>query len=490
MLAIRTSAGSSARGDPHRVRAQHALDAPRDDRVLLAVLGRAAAARRGGRRRPGRRCGASSRPARACSRAGPRGARAARGWRPTNAASPRPTQKHEAGRELLAQHAEAPPPGRARRGACTCDFAREHDLLQLARADQLDGARDRRLVVLGRHRAGDLEAAGRARVEQRQRRARAARRGAPRAARAAPRRSSSGRSERRRASADASPPRRASATSGTISDAGAKPAQCGAAPPSGANAKPPTATGAGAGGPSRGSRDGLGRERAPALGDAREAVAARAPRSPPTAPSAASATPSRSGCSKAEPLLAGAGARRRTTAVGSTPASSATVIARAPRRVRRARRTRRVQRAASRAAIGSVAPRAARRGRARGAAPPSAARSRRARARSRSRPCASSRSARTGGPCRSNASILSVVPGDLDRSSSAWSRRRPCRGRSRTICMTSRALRAVGGDLEQRELARDRLLRLEVADLEHVDQLVQLLGDLVDRVHARRRASA
>ena len=41
---------------------------------------------------------------------------------------------------------------------------------------------------------------------------------------------------------------------------------------------------------------------------------------------------------------------------------------------------------------------------------------------------------------------------------------------------------AVGGDLEQRQLARDRLVGLEVADLDHVDELVQLLGDLVDRV--------
>src|SRR5262249_43199592 len=45
------------------------------------------------------------------------------------------------------------------------------------------------------------------------------------------------------------------------------------------------------------------------------------------------------------------------------------------------------------------------------------------------------------------------------------------------------ARRGVGRDLEQRELARDRLGRLEVADLDHVDELVQLLGDLVDRVH-------
>ena len=45
-----------------------------------------------------------------------------------------------------------------------------------------------------------------------------------------------------------------------------------------------------------------------------------------------------------------------------------------------------------------------------------------------------------------------------------------------------RALRAVGGDLEERELAGDRVARLEVADLQDVDELVQLLGDLVDRV--------
>src|SRR3954469_417265 len=44
------------------------------------------------------------------------------------------------------------------------------------------------------------------------------------------------------------------------------------------------------------------------------------------------------------------------------------------------------------------------------------------------------------------------------------------------------ALTAVGGDLEQRQLAGDRALGLEVADLDHVDELVQLLGDLVDRV--------
>src|SRR3954451_21248320 len=44
------------------------------------------------------------------------------------------------------------------------------------------------------------------------------------------------------------------------------------------------------------------------------------------------------------------------------------------------------------------------------------------------------------------------------------------------------ALTAVGGDLEQRQLAGHGALGLEVADLDHVDELVQLLGDLVDRV--------
>ena len=109
-------------------------------------------------------------------------------------------------------------------------------------------------------------------------------------------------------------------------------------------------------------------------------------------------------------------------------------------------------------------------------------RSRRARARSRSRRCGPSRPARTAATMRSNASILSHVPGDLD------DHRAPVTSmilprKISTICMTSPRDGAVGGDLEQRQLARDRLGRLEVADLDHVDQLVQLLGHLVDRVH-------
>ena len=36
-------------------------------------------------------------------------------------------------------------------------------------------------------------------------------------------------------------------------------------------------------------------------------------------------------------------------------------------------------------------------------------------------------------------------------------------------------------DLEQHELAIDRLARVEVLDLDDVDELVQLLGDLLER---------
>ena len=56
----------------------------------------------------------------------------------------------------------------------------------------------------------------------------------------------------------------------------------------------------------------------------------------------------------------------------------------------------------------------------------------------------------------------------------------------------------VGPDLDQHQLALDRRRRLELDDLEHVDQLVELLGDLLERElldvdhdgHARDRRSA
>ena len=47
---------------------------------------------------------------------------------------------------------------------------------------------------------------------------------------------------------------------------------------------------------------------------------------------------------------------------------------------------------------------------------------------------------------------------------------------------SSRALRRRRGDLDQRELALDRLVRLELADAQDVDELVHLLLDLLERV--------
>ena len=54
-------------------------------------------------------------------------------------------------------------------GRVDLDLARQHDLVEGPGADALDGAGDRRLVVLGRHRADDLEPPGGIRVEQRER---------------------------------------------------------------------------------------------------------------------------------------------------------------------------------------------------------------------------------------------------------------------------------------------------------------------------------
>ena len=67
---------------------------------------------------------------------------------------------------------------------------------------------------------------------------------------------------------------RTSATSGTVSDAGEKPCQCGEEPPSGANAKPPTASGPAPAGSSAGSDTAARRQRAPAVGHGGEALCA------------------------------------------------------------------------------------------------------------------------------------------------------------------------------------------------------------------------
>ena len=86
-----------------------------------------------------------------------------------------------------------------------------------------------------------------------------------------------------------------------------------------------------------------------------------------------------------------------------------------------------------------------------------------------------------GRTIRSNASILSSVPVTSIVTERLETSTTLPRKMSANCMICARGV-AVGGDLEQRELARDGLLGLEVADLDHVDQLVQLLGDLVDRV--------
>ena len=234
--------------------------------------------------------------------------------------------------------------------AWTCDLAGEHDLLELAGADPLDRARDRRLVVLGRHRADDDAARpDRRRVEQRQRRRCAARPArALQRAPAAPRARRRARRARRGSGARRSP-RRASATSGTISEAGAKPAQCGAAPPSAANAKPPTATEPGAGGPSAGSRDGAARasSRQRAATAPKRSAPARLERS-----AARPAPPARRraiGLLEAEPALAGpargdtrsrSGRRRRPTRTVVAASTGSPGAGAARRREPSARRSR------------------------------------------------------------------------------------------------------------------------------------------------------
>ena len=84
-------------------------------------------------------------------------------------ASPRPAAKTK----QESEGARAARRGRRRRrasvAACTCDLAREHDLLEGAGADALDGARDRLLEVLGRRAEATARALGRVRVQQRQR---------------------------------------------------------------------------------------------------------------------------------------------------------------------------------------------------------------------------------------------------------------------------------------------------------------------------------
>ena len=267
-----TSTGLVGGRHPHAHRLERALDPPRHDRLLLAVLrARAAAARPGGRPRPGRRCGAWCRPARRSAPARRRGAPAARGWRPR---TPPPACRRSSSSRPGTRSRSAPKHRRRvdRRARVHAHLARQHDLLELAGADPLHRAPHRLLVVRGRRRA---------------RHPRRARPGRGRAAASSPGRSSVEPRERRQRSAivptgtvtvsRASPPRRASETSGSTSCAGANDAHSGVRPPSGANAKPPTNTGPGAGQVDAG-RPPASRGRAPRSALGRVARTGRAPR--------------------------------------------------------------------------------------------------------------------------------------------------------------------------------------------------------------------
>ena len=321
MLATLTTAGSSGAVDPDRVRAQRAGDPAGDDRLLLAVLGRAeqllaevVVDGRVGRAadRAGERDGRRAQPLAAheqLRRGGHERAVAAAG------------AEHEAGAEGGAQH----PEGRGRvvrRGRVDGDLAGEHDLLERARADALDGAGDRLLVVLGRGDARDPEAAGGRGIEQRQR---------PLAQPGGARRDAVrellghvvGRGERRQREADlAVAARQRDLGDDQLAGAEARPVRRGAA--LGREREAADRHEARCRPGRRASRP----PRAPA--SARQAAATSAKRPGPdassrrTAPSAASAAPPRSGCSKQNQSSPG---RRdaKATALGSTAASTTTV---------------------------------------------------------------------------------------------------------------------------------------------------------------------
>ena len=154
--------------DPDRVRRQGAGDAPRDDRDLVLVL--FAAHERFAEVLVDGWIGAAP------GRAGQR-----------DRARPLPITPHEqlgagadersgtpadgvneAGREAGAEDLEHGA-GIVRRRRGDLNLPGEHDLLEFAGLDPLDGAGDRLLVVRRRHRAVNDEMSGRRRVQQRQR---------------------------------------------------------------------------------------------------------------------------------------------------------------------------------------------------------------------------------------------------------------------------------------------------------------------------------
>ena len=193
-----------------------------------------------------RRVGAAAGRAGERDRRGP-GARgggpAAPGWRRGTRPRAMPTQKqkHDGKSSRRAPKTAA---GSWAGGASTRDLARQHHLLELARADPLDRGGDRVLVGAraaqrSRSRLRSLglrveRAAADASRKSGEARARAARRRA--------RRLVAGRRSTLRVRQVARPAR-SSESSGSTSSAGGSDDQCGARPPSGANAKPPAQTG-------------------------------------------------------------------------------------------------------------------------------------------------------------------------------------------------------------------------------------------------------
>ena len=479
MLAIAHDLGLLGHRHPDGVRAQRALDPPRDDRVLLAVLLRAqqplaevVVDRRVGAApdRPGQRDRAHAQPLAAHQqlgrRADERRRRPARRRRRSSRRRPRAARRRPRRR-------------RGGAGAWTSTSRASTIFSRRPARDQLDGARDRRLVVLRRHRAGDRVPLRRVGVKQRQRPARAA----TSQPRLQPRSSSSSGVVARRAPRTAtvhqtsSPPARERHLRHDERRRGeARPVR--APPPSGAKAKPPQATSPPPAGPATapGARAPAARASAPATRSKRP-VAAVLERHRGAERSDCRALAI--GLLEAHPRLPGAPGAEDCGARVDLAGERASSPPRVPRRgePRPAPLGAAERRDGSRAGlweregVSSLRPqRGARR-----------STSRRDPATSRSRRCASSRSARTGArrartPRSSRRSpVISIV---IERFVVSTTRPRKISANSR---ISLRAW-ALCGDLEQRELARDRAGGLEVADLQHVDQLVQLLGHLVDRV--------
>ena len=233
------------------------------------------------------------------------------------------------------------------------DLAGEHDLLERTRADLLDGARDRGLVVLGRRHGVDPEAPGGRGIEQRKR-IQAQGGGACAQALGQFFRTSSG-------AASAASVSRTSRAAARERDLGDDQVRGGEAGPVrrvaavGGEGEPAERDQARAGRAVGRVGDRARGEPPPGRGELLEACAPLAV-SRATVPSAASADPSRSGCSK-QNQSSPAAREANTTALGSTSAGTRVVNPSSTGRPSlRARRTARSQRVLSAAASTAIPP--------------------------------------------------------------------------------------------------------------------------------------